>query len=220
MTIIRVLQHDASNSLSVIAALKSVGLPCSHILVQELDQISYNSWLIIPGVGHMKSLSGAVDSYFGIDRLRLLVIEKNLSILGICLGFQFLCLTSAEDPQSKTLGLINLHVERISTPPTPTVGWYQLEKDVPSRIMFNNCDPTIQLTSSEYYFTHSYAALLPCNNSDDTINVDTYYYLNQSGQKVVGAVLSGKLVGLQFHPEKSGANGLQLLHSILTASVV
>ena len=102
MTMIRVLQHDASNSLSVLAALRSLGLPCSHILPEELGTISSNSWLVIPGVGHMKSLSTAVDFFFGIERLKALVIEKNLAVLGICLGFQFLCLRSAEDPHSET----------------------------------------------------------------------------------------------------------------------
>ena len=70
MTIIRVLEHDASNSLSVLAALRSLGLPCSHILPEDLESISSNSWLVIPGVGHMKSLSTAVDSSFGIDKLK------------------------------------------------------------------------------------------------------------------------------------------------------
>ena len=122
MTIIRVLEHDASNSLSVLAALRSLGLPCSHILPEELESISSNSWLVIPGVGHMKSLSTAVDSSFGIDKLKTLVIEKNLAVLGICLGFQFLCLSSAEDPHSETLGLLEFHVQSITTPPTPSVG--------------------------------------------------------------------------------------------------
>ena len=222
MTIIRVLEHDASNSLSVLAALRSLGLPCSHILPEELESISSNSWLVIPGVGHMKSLSTAVDSSFGIDRLKTLLIEKNLAVLGICLGFQFLCLSSAEDPHSETLGLLEFHVQSIATPPTPSVGWYPLMRHIRVDMLSINPDFVNQLLSHEFYFTHSYAAAAPFNEPADTMrygcSAQTFYYLNQHQQEVIGAVVQGKFVGLQFHPEKSGRNGLNLLRSILTSS--
>jgi len=222
MTIIRVLEHDASNSFSVLAALRSLGLPCSHILPEELKSVSSNSWLVIPGVGHMNSLSTAVDSSFGIDRLKTLIIEKNLAVLGICLGFQFLCLSSAEDPHSETLGLLEFHVQSISTPPTPSVGWYPLMRQSSVDMLSIYPDLVNQLLSHEFYFTHSYAAAAPFNEPADTMrdgcSAEAFYYLNQHQQEVVGAVVQGKFVGLQFHPEKSGRNGLNLLRSILTSS--
>ena len=222
MTIIRVLEHDASNSLSVLAALRSLGLPCSHILPEELESISSNSWLVIPGVGHMKSLSTAVDSSFGIDKLKTLVIEKNLAVLGICLGFQFLCLSSAEDPHSKTLGLLEFHVQSIVTPSTPSVGWYPLTRHISVNMLSIYPDLVNQLLSHEFYFTHSYAASAPFNEPADTMrdgcSAQAFYYVNQHQQEVVGAVVQGKFVGLQFHPEKSGRNGLNLLRAILTSS--
>ena len=222
MTMIRVLEHDASNSLSVLAALRSIGLSCSHVLPEDLDSISSNSWLVIPGVGHMNSLSASVDSCFGIDRLKTLVIKKNLAVLGICLGFQFLCLSSAEDPHSKTLGLIDFPVQSISIPPTPSVGWYQLKRHVLIGMLSTNSNLINQLMSHEFYFTHSYAAVVPSNNLDDSpwdaSGAQTFYYENQHGEEVVGAIVQNKFVGLQFHPEKSGRNGLRLLRSILTSA--
>ena len=178
---------------------------------------------MIPGVGHMKSLSTAVDSSFGIDKLKTLVIEKNLAVLGICLGFQFLCLSSAEDPHSKTLGLLEFHVQSIATPPTPSVGWYPLKRHISVDMLAIYPDLVYQLLSHEFYFTHSYAAVAaPFNESADSLRHccrgQVFYYQNQYQQEVVGAIVQGKFVGLQFHPEKSGRNGLNLLRSILTSS--
>lgn len=222
MTMIRVLEHDSSNSLSVLAALRSIGLPCSHVLPEELDSVSSSSWLVIPGVGHMNSLSAAVDSCFGIDRLRTLVVEKNFAVLGICLGFQFLCLSSAEDPDCETLGLIDFHVQSISMPPAPSVGWYQLKRHVSVGMLPTHSDLINQLMSHEFYFTHSYAAEVPSNylgaSTRDSFSAQAFYYDNQRGEEVVGAIVQGKFVGLQFHPEKSGKNGLRLLKSILTSA--
>ena len=222
MTTIRILDHDASNSLSVLAALKSVGLRCSHILPEELDSISSNCWLVIPGVGHMNSLSATVDSRFGIDRLRKLIFEKNIAVLGICLGFQFLCLSSSEDKDSKTLGLLDFHVKSISLPPTPSVGWFQLKRHAPIGIS-SSITPNLNnlLMSHPFYFTHSYAASTTCECLDQpapyTSEAQAFYYETQDRTEVVGAIVKDKYVGLQFHPEKSGQNGLCLLQSILTS---
>ena len=124
------------------------------------------------------------------------------------LGFQFLSLSSAEDPHSETLGLLEFHVQSITTPPTPSVGWYPLTRHISVDMFSIYPDLVNQLLSHEFYFTHSYAATVPFNESANTMrdgcSAQAFYYLNQHQQEVVGAVVQGKFVGLQFHPEKSG----------------
>ena len=98
--------------------------------------------------------------------------------------------------------------------PIPKVGW--------NAVKFNEQISVDSEKLSRFYFTHSYAAAAPSNEPADTMgdgcSAQAFYYLNQHQQEVVGAVVQGKFVGLQFHPEKSGRHGLNLLRSILTSS--
>ena len=105
---------------------------------------------------------------------------------------------------------------------TPSVGWYPLKRHISVDMLSIYPDLVNQLLSHEFYFTHSYAAAAPFNEPANTLrnvsSAQAFYYLNQHQQEVIGAVVQGKFVGLQFHPEKSGRNGLNLLRSILTSS--
>ena len=120
------------------------------------------------------------------------------------------------------LGLLEFQVQSIATPPTPSVGWYLLKRHISVDMLSIYPDLVNQLLSHEFYFTHSYAAVASPNELADTrgdeSRAQACYYLNQHQHEVVGAVVQGKYVGLQFHPEKSGRNGLNLLRCILTSS--
>ena len=134
-----------------------------------------------------------------IDVIKEQVQTKPL--LGICLGMQMLFDKGYEFGETDGLGLIRGSV-RLMHPEgglaVPHIGWNSLEKNVPCRLLEN-------VAEGEYvYFVHSYAA--ECEGA----NVAAYC---DYGMKVPALVFSGNVYGAQFHPEKSGATGLNILKS-------
>jgi len=120
-------------------------------------------------------------------------------LLGICLGMQMLFEKGYEFGETDGLGLIPGSV-RLMHPqgelPVPQIGWNSLEKNVPCRLL-DRCN------DGEYvYFVHSYAA--ECDSKYVAAYCDY-------GMKVPALVFSGNVYGAQFHPEKSGETGLNIL---------
>ena len=120
-------------------------------------------------------------------------------LLGICLGMQMLFEKGYEFGETDGLGLIPGSVKLMHPAgdlPVPHIGWNSLEKNVPCRLLDKCAD-------GEYvYFVHSFAA--EC----DSANVAAYC---DYGMKVPALVFSGNVYGAQFHPEKSGETGLNIL---------
>lgn len=225
---VSILSHAASNSISVMSACRLLDFVeptlCS---LACLDSLQDNSWLIIPGVGNISSLSSAIEDNYGVKRLSRLISDRHINVIGICLGLQFLCRRSAESPGSSTLGLLDLDVYSIYEKPTPSVGWYGLTELSSSETFRPRSDLRDYLCSAEYYYTHSYACKLSTAPVDERINthertcsaLNIYSYRDSRGTSVIGAVLSDKIYGFQFHPEKSGVKGLSLLKNVLQGGV-
>lgn len=191
---IAIIDYGAGNIFSVKNALDFIGLP--NKLTKDISEIESAGGLILPGVGAFPNAMEMLDKSGLVP-----VIQKQARIkpfLGICLGMQLLFDKGYEFGETNGLGLINGTVEKM-TPENlsiPHIGWNKLE-------IQNDCPLLHGLSKDEYvYFVHSYKA--HCNDK----NISAYC---EYGEKVPGLVFNGNIYGAQFHPEKSGKVGLQIL---------
>jgi glutamine amidotransferase len=155
--------------------------------------------VIVPGVGNFQQTSALGrewrDAIVG-------VVERGRPLLGICLGLQWLFEGSSEAPGCQGLSLMSGQCERLKPEwpyKVPHVGWNELEFARASRL-FDGIK-----NHSQVYFTHSYAAPV----TDEATAVTTHVV------PFASAVERGQVFGVQFHPEKSGDVGLQVLRNFL-----
>ena len=208
-----ILQLKTSNWRSVKKCLIESGIEVESVTVEQLLTVKDRSIIIIPGVGHIKSLNTELGSIETIAQLRNILNSRQHYVIGICLGFQFMCSNSEEDVNSSCLGLINSPVKRIYENSIPSVGW----KLVQSYEATNN--KTTQLAhkiesllhNNYFYFTHSFSA----QPSDVLVNSSVLYYKNEDNKQIVASIVEENYIGLQFHPEKSGSVGKHSLRAII-----
>lgn len=199
---IGVLDYGMGNIASVINTLKYIGKEVKIISIP--DDFREVTHLIIPGVGAYKT---AMDNI--IERGFISPINdfanSNKPILGICLGMQLLSTTGSEPQQCDGLNLIPGHVEKISesTIRIPHVGWNSLIMADQDHPLFDFCKKNI-----DYYFVHSYRFI--AQNNEDILGNTDY------GKEFTSIVAKGNIIGIQFHPEKSQKNGLQLLKNFIS----
>jgi glutamine amidotransferase len=158
--------------------------------------------LVLPGVG---AFDPAV-THLARTGLREAVIERILAgvpTLGICLGMQLFANWS-EEGSLAGLGWISGHVRRLGAGSTgsrelrvPHMGWNTVSTSKP-HFLFDGIDP-----SARFYFAHSYHFV--CDSESDVLATTTY------GAPFASAVARENVIGIQFHPEKSHALGLQIL---------
>ncbi len=194
---IAVIDYGAGNIFSVKNALDYLGL--ENRLVSDEKSVRDADAVILPGVGAfpwaMKKLENS--GLVGVIREE----SKKKPFLGICLGMQVIFSKGYEFEECNGLGLIEGEVVKIDAPDLiiPHMGWNKLEK-------LNDCPLMAGLGDEEYvYFVHSYKA-----QCDDK-NISAYC---EYGGRVPALVYDGKYVyGSQFHPEKSGETGLNILRN-------
>ena len=166
------------------------------ILTKNPEEILSASHIILPGVGAFRDAIEALEKYNLIEVLQR-AHEKQIPILGICLGMQLLYEKSYENGEYKGLGFLSGAVTRFPEPQVkriPQIGWNALIKN--KRSLFDGVE-------GDVYFVHSYYA----QGTDDEI----LSYVNYDGVKVPAIVGKGKVYGMQFHPEKSAEVGRLLL---------
>ena len=130
-------------------------------------------------------------------------IAADRPFLGICLGLQLLFDGSDEDGAT-TLGVLPGRTSRLVDAPTlPHIGWNQVVRTREHPLFDGIAD------GADLYFVHSYAGV-PAADADDTILARTDH-----GRPFVSAVARGRLLGVQFHPERSGTDGLRLLENFV-----
>ena len=190
---IAVLDYGAGNLRSVANTLEEIG--ARYRLVRDASGLRGASKVILPGVGHFGQMLRALDRMQVRDGL-VDLIRGGTPFLGICLGLQALFAQSEEAPDLKGLGLYEGTVRRFPlTARVPHMGWNELEIRRPSRLL-------AKLGGRPYvYFAHSYyAPLMEATAASCTYTVP------------YTAVLESRNVfGVQFHPEKSGPVGLQIM---------
>lgn len=191
---ITIIDYGLGNLASISNALKKLGIP--NQVSGDIEILKKTTALILPGVGTanqgMENLKAR-----GIDRIIIQHLKKNTPILGICLGMQLL-LSSSEEGKVDCLGLIKGEVKKFDTNlKIPQIGWNQVETKNDSVLLRNIKN------NSYFYFVNSYY----CDPKEKkTIKGVSAYDI-----KFCSVLEKDNLYGVQFHPEKSGDIGLQLL---------
>ena len=198
---IGIVDYGAGNLLSVSKALDY--LLVEHQLVQQAEQLADVSALILPGVGAFPKAMEALRHSGLLESVREQAGQK--PFLGICLGMQMLFDRSEEMGGADGLGLLPGTVRKIPTAlKLPQIGWNQLE-------FWRNDRLTRDLPETAYvYFVHSY--MVCPQQASDVVACCDY------GTKVPAMVSWGQLFGCQFHPEKSGDIGIQILKNFAALS--
>jgi glutamine amidotransferase len=193
---ITVIDYKAGNLTSVMKALDALG--CEAEVTADPDVVRRATQVILPGVGHFQATQLLKDT--GLADAVSDSIARGVGFLGICVGLQWLFEGSTEAPDSKGLSVFSGQCERFAPGvKVPHVGWNEARVDPQSRLMRGVED------RSFFYYTHSYRA--PVIN--ETVAVTEY-----SGP-FSGAVERGNVMGVQFHPEKSGAAGMRVLKNFV-----
>ncbi|HJP16928.1 MAG TPA: imidazole glycerol phosphate synthase subunit HisH [Acidimicrobiales bacterium] len=199
--LIAVLDYGIGNLRSAQKALESLGAEAR--LTSEVESISAADAVVLPGVGSFGRCISALEES-GLKDLTRLVAEQATEggrpFLGICVGLQMLYEGSEEAPGLQGLGVIGGEIQRLSTAEKlPQMQWNSLKTQ--NHAMFDG-----NQEESWAYFVHSYAAPI----SSNTIATCTY------GEEVCAAIAKSNLWATQFHPEKSGKVGLQILRNFLS----
>lgn len=193
---IAIIDYGMGNLRSVQKALEKVGATAK--ITQDSNVIQDADKVILPGVGAMQP---AMEKLTELDLISAIqsVIKLKKPFLGICLGFQLLFESSTEGGNTEGLGILKGRVERFSKLKIPQIGWNQLHIKNGSPILKNIED------SANVYFCHSYFVI---PSDSDVIAATTDYSF-----EFTSVVCKNNVFGVQFHPEKSQAVGLQILRN-------
>lgn len=202
-----VVDYGAGNLVSIEQALGVVG--ADAVFVRHADDLAGIDALVVPGVGAadpaMRRLARArlVDPILGW-------IAAGRPYLGICLGLQLLFDGSDEDG-AETFGVIPGRTVLLEDAPTlPHIGWNQVEREREHPLLAGIDD------GADFYFVHSYAGLPATDDpsADGVVVARTVH-----GRPFASVVARGPVLGVQFHPERSGRDGLRLLHNFVGLAV-
>ncbi len=194
---VTIVDYDAGNLTSVQRALSHIGI--ESVISSDVETIENSERILFPGVGHAESAMSSLLAK-GIDKALQVAFEKGTPIMGICLGSQII-LSHSEEGDSTTLGLIkgecvkfNLQDKNLTV---PHMGWNEVTVQQPHYILKD------LKQGDELYFVHSYFTK-PADSSMSyaTTNYETDFTV---------ALGYKNLFATQFHPEKSGPVGLQML---------
>ena len=190
---IAIVDYQAGNLASVRKAFDHLGYKSA--VTADPKEIARASKIVLPGVGNFEAtaaLSGA------LQEVVVEAIDRQVPLLGICLGMQWMFESSQEAPRLRGLGLFAGECEKFpAAVKSPHVGWNQLQVGGASRLLRGLPQ------NSFVYFTHSYRAPVV----EATVGQCEY------GGAFSAVIERGQLFGVQFHPEKSGAAGLHLLRN-------
>lgn len=189
-----IIKYNAGNIRSVDFALKRLGIQPN--ITDDKDAIMQADRIIFPGVGEASSAM----KYLKNSNLDKLLVDLNQPVLGICLGMQLMCAESEEN-NTPCLGIFDQKVKKFQSNSlkVPQIGWNNI---------FSLSTPLFMNIKEETftYFVHSYFV----EKSDNSIAL-AEYELTYSA-----AIRKNNFYAVQFHPEKSGEVGQQIIHNFLT----
>ena len=200
---ISLIDYGAGNLTSVRKALTALG--AEFIVPGSPEQCRGAAGLIVPGVGHFGSTAALGDEW---QHAIAFAVEAGTPLLGICVGMQWLFDGSDEAPDVPGFGAISGRIARLQGNPdqrlkVPHVGWNALEFRGTAHLL-KGLD-----SGSPVYYTHSFAAPVTTECVASTTHANTF----------ASVVERDNIFGVQFHPEKSGAAGLQILKNFLERCV-
>ncbi|MBQ1243801.1 MAG: imidazole glycerol phosphate synthase subunit HisH [Clostridia bacterium] len=201
---VAVIDYGVGNLFSLLSSLKAIG--AEAVITNDVETIRNADRIILPGVG---AFEDAAKKLFesGLHNVIIEEAEKGKPLMGICLGMQLLFERSFEYGEHKGLGLIKGDILGFDgkidkTLKIPQIGWNAL------KLTKKDCPLWKYIKEGDYvYFVHSYFAEI----SDATASSSDY------GIEFTAAVSDGNIYGCQFHPEKSGDVGLNILRGFCEA---
>lgn len=195
---IAIIDYGVGNLFSLISSLKKIG--ADIVVTADPSVIESAERIILPGVGAFQDAAAKLRDT-GLDKVIVKQAQSGKKIMGICLGMQMLFEKSYEYGEHKGLGLLKGNIVPMlgyipNNLKIPHIGWNALhftrDSDLFKYIKNDDC----------VYFVHSFFAA----DCDDSVIATAEY-----GKEITAAVQKDNVMGCQFHPEKSGEVGLNIL---------
>jgi glutamine amidotransferase len=196
---VTVIDYKAGNLTSVLKSLRHLGADV-EVTDRDTQAIARAERLVLPGVGHFAATE-RLESTELAPAVRA-AIAQGVPFLGICVGMQWLYAGSSEAPLQAGLGQFPETCTRFPEcgQKVPHVGWNSLQTRNGSRLLKG-------VVPGEFvYFTHSFRAPVTADTAAETHYIESF----------ASAVERGNVMGVQFHPEKSGETGLKILRNFLS----
>ena len=202
------MDYGCGNLLSISRALKKIGYESE--ITNKKNRILNTDFLILPGVGAFGNAMKLLRQNDLVNVLNEFVLNKKKRLLGICLGMQILLSKSYEMGVHKGLNFIEGEVVSFKKRSLnqklkiPHISWNEIYLND----KFNNKELNFDFLYTKYYFVHSFLASTKNENS-------ILAYCNYYDVLVPAIIMKNNILGCQFHPEKSGQNGLYFLKNAI-----
>jgi glutamine amidotransferase len=201
-----IIDYGAGNVESVLNALSFVKNNENFLVSNKPSDIRAANHLILPGVGAFGDCMDGLKSVEGLlPEIRKQVLVEKKPFLGICVGMQVLSSIGYENGEHQGLGFINGKVEKIAAQEglkIPHMGWNEI-------MLKPTKHPALKdiKNGEHFYFANSYHFI--CQNENNVLAQVEY------GSKLNAIIAKENILGIQFHPEKSGEAGLLILKNFL-----
>jgi len=200
---ISIIDYGLGNIAAFVSAYQHLGIQCE--IVSNPEDLKKPTHIVLPGVGSFEGAMKKIHDSGFQDLLTELVIDKEIKVLGVCVGLQIMGISSEEAPNLPGLGWFEGETVKISNKnlaeqisKIPLMGWNKIIKQ-------KECPILDGLDEKEFYFLHSY-------NVKPKFNEDVSSYVDL-GENLTASIASDNIFGTQFHPEKSHSQGLKLLRN-------
>jgi glutamine amidotransferase len=192
---IAIIDYGMGNLRSVEKAFEFIGAKAQ--ITDNAEEIMSSSGILLPGVGAFPDAMENIKNQ-GLDKVLKEVVKNGTPLMGICLGMQLLFEESDEVRVTEGLGFLKGKIKKFEVDlKIPHMGWNNL-------IMDKQCKVLEEVKEGSYvYFVHSFYAQI---EEKGVLNAHSFY-----GIDAPAVVSKGNVFGLQFHPEKSGEPGMQML---------
>ena len=206
---ITIVDYGSGNVLSAqksfIKIAKDNNIEADVLISKKLNDVKNSTHIVLPGQGAFSTCMNGLKKTDGlIDELSEFALIKKKPFLGICVGMQMLAKKSEENGDHEGLGWIDGQIKLLpgNNLKLPHMGWNLV---IPTNSKYNN----LISTKNDYYFVHSY--YFKCADKDNIL-AETKY-----GTNFTSIVGKENIYGVQFHPEKSSSQGLNLLKEFIGA---
>jgi imidazole glycerol-phosphate synthase subunit HisH len=196
---IGIIETGAGNLLSLQHAIKRIGL--TSTMITDLKQLNQCDSVIIPGQGRFGPVMQRLNQN-GLANGIIQMIELQRRVVGICVGMQIMFDGSEENAGVKGLQLLKGQVAKLKAPKTPLIGWLPVNTVNPST-------SAVKMPDGDAYFVNSYVVY------PEQCPQQAQATISQYAKPFISAVTLNNSIGMQFHPEKSGDYGMEVLKSCL-----